>query len=69
LQVLPAKRSTLLRLPIGPIAAMAASDDTHFLAWDNKTERDQEKWNPVFRPITRPAKDSGAGHECGVVST
>ena len=20
-------------------------------------------WNPVFRPITRPAKDSGAGHE------
>jgi len=26
-------------------------------------ERDQEKWAPVFRPITRPAKDSGAGHE------
>jgi hypothetical protein len=29
-------------------------------------ERDQEKWNPVFRPITRPAKESGAGHEAAL---
>jgi hypothetical protein len=29
-------------------------------------ERDQEKWNPVFRPITRPAKDSGAGYEAAL---
>jgi hypothetical protein len=28
-------------------------------------ERDQEKWNPVFRPITRPNKESRAGHRAG----
>jgi hypothetical protein len=31
-----------------------------------KLERDQEKWNPVFRPITRPAKESGAGHKAAL---
>ena len=29
-------------------------------------KRDQEKWVPVFRPITRPAKESGAGHEAAL---